>query len=138
MRRWLNLSLLLLTLLALAGCATSQRSDLLTTTLNAYANAVRWGDMDHAVVYLDPKLRPEQSLSSIDRERYKQLRVSEYDDGNGPVPAGENEVRQVVKISFVNNHTQSERTIVDHQTWHYDKASKHWWLTSGLPDLNQD
>jgi hypothetical protein len=25
--------------------------------------------------------------------------------------------------------------VVDHQEWHYDEATNHWWLTSGLPKL---
>jgi hypothetical protein len=47
-------------------------------------------------------------------------------------------VRQTATISLVNIHTQSERSVVDHQTWHYDEKTKHWWLTSGLPDITQD
>jgi hypothetical protein len=46
-------------------------------------------------------------------------------------------MQQTVHISLVNNNTQSERSIVDHQTWHYDATGQHWWLTSGLPDITQ-
>ncbi|NMW24918.1 hypothetical protein HFP05_11285, partial [Rhodanobacter denitrificans] len=70
--------------------------------------------------------------------RYRQVRVSEYDDGAGPVPTGDFDVQQTATISLVNIHTQSERSVVDHQTWHYDEKAKHWWLTSGLPDITQD
>lgn len=130
--------LAVLTVLMLAGCATQKRSDTLTTTLNAYGSTLRWGDFQSAAQFLDPAIRTKHPLSDLDIARYKQVRVSEYDDGSGPVPAGENGVQQTVRISVINVHTQTERTIVDHQTWHYDEKAKHWWLTSGLPDITQD
>lgn len=124
-------------LLALAGCATQNRSDTLTTTLTAYASALRWGDFQSAAIFMDPKTRADQLPSALDLARYKQVRVSEYDAGNGPVPAGNDQVQQLVHINLINLNTQSERSIVDHQTWRYDEATKHWWLTSGLPDITK-
>ncbi len=70
--------------------------------------------------------------------RYKQVRVTEYNDDAGPVPVSDMEVRQTVQINLVNINTQAERTITDQQTWHYDAPTKHWWLTSGLPDITRD
>jgi hypothetical protein len=137
MRRILSI-LVVLSALLLAGCATQKRSDTLTTTLNAYGSTLRWGDFQSAAQFLDPAIRAKHPLSDLDIARFRQVRVSEYDDGNGPVPAGEGSVQQTVHISLINIHTQSERTIVDHQTWHYDEKAKHWWLTSGLPDITQD
>jgi hypothetical protein len=133
MRRLLVL-VALLTLL-LAGCASDRRSQALTTTLNAYAGVVRWGDFGSALQFVDPKVRAERPPSALDMARYEQFRVTGYDDGQGPVPSGENEARQVVAISMVNNNTQAERTIIDRQTWRYDAQSNHWWLVSGLPDI---
>ena len=136
MRRILSL-LVVLSVLLLAGCATQKRSDTLTTTLTAYGSALRWGDFQSAAQFLDPEIRLKHPLSDLEIARYKQVRVSEYDDGNGPVPAADGDVQQTVHISLINIHTQSERTVVDHQTWHYDEKTKHWWLTSGLPDITQ-
>jgi hypothetical protein len=34
-------------------------------------------------------------------------------------------------------HTQSVRTIVDHQVWRYDPDKNHWWLETGIPNINQ-
>ena len=122
-------------LLLLAGCATDQRNTSLTATLNAYGSTIRWGKLANAEQFVDPTLREEHPLSPIELSRFTQYRVTEYDDGQGPVATGENEAQQVVRIGVTNIHTQAERTIVDHQTWHYDPQGKHWWLTSGLPDL---
>lgn len=129
------LSLVLIAALLLAGCATDQQARALTTTLNAYASAVRWGDLAGAEQFVAPTERVAHPLSALDKSRFKQLRVSEYDDGQGPMPDGKNQVRQVVHIGLINVHTQSERSIVDRQTWRYDEAARHWWLTSGLPDV---
>jgi hypothetical protein len=122
-------------LLLLAGCATDQRNQSLTATLTAYGNTVRWGKLANAEQFVDPTLREEHPLSPIELSRFAQYRVTEYDDGQGPIPTGENEAQQVVRIGVTNIHTQAERTIVDRQTWHYDPQAKHWWLTSGVPDL---
>ena len=119
----------------LAGCATDQRNTTLTATLNAYGSTVRWGDFASAEQFVDPKVRAAHPLTPIELSRFKQYRVSDYDDGQGPVPTGENEAQQVVRIGIVNRNTQAERSLVDKQTWHYDPKAKHWWLTSGLPDL---
>jgi len=130
--------LLVLSLLLLAACATQERSRSLTTTLSAYAGTLRWGDFASAAQFIDPKIRAEHPLSELDRARYKQVRVTEYDDGSGPVPISPTEVQQTVRLSVVNIHTQAERTIIDRQTWHYDEQAKHWWLTSGLPDITRE
>ncbi len=137
MRRTLDI-LAILAIVALAGCAAQTRSDALTNTLKAYASTVRWGDFASARQFVDPAKRAEHPLSPLDMARYKQVRVTEYNDDAGPVPVSDMEVRQTVQINLVNINTQAERTITDQQTWHYDAPTKHWWLTSGLPDITRD
>lgn len=137
MRRIPSIALMLLILL-LAACATQERSNSLTTTLSAYGGILRWGDFASAVQFIDPEERAKHPISDLDLARYKQVRVTEYDDGAGPVPISPTEVQQTVKISLVNIHTQAERSVIDRQTWHYDEKAKHWWLTSGLPDITRE
>jgi hypothetical protein len=140
MRRILShlAALSVLSMLLLTGCATQSRSNTLTNTLNAYGSTLRWGNFQSALQFVDPEIRAAHPVSQLDLARYQQVRVSEYDAGAGPVPDGEFGARQTAQISVINIHTQAERTIIDHQTWHYDEKSKHWWLTSGLPDITQD
>ncbi|WEN15192.1 hypothetical protein PY254_00485 [Rhodanobacter sp. AS-Z3] len=138
MRRITSIVVVLLSVLLLAGCATKTRSDSLTTTLKAYGSTLRWGDFQSATQFIEPKVRTAHPLTSLQRARFQQVRVTEYDDGAGPVPINDTDVQQTAVINLVNIHTQSERSIVDHQTWHYDEATKHWWLMSGLPDITQD
>lgn len=137
MRRHL-LPLLALVALLCAGCATDQRNQTLITTLSAYAGTLRWGDFQSAQQFVDPAVRAANPPSALDLARYRQVRVTGYDEGAGPVPDGENQVRQVVQIGLVNLNTQSERTVVDRQLWRYDPEKKRWWLMSGLPDITRE
>ena len=136
MRRILTL-FVAFSMLLIGGCATDKRNDALTTTLNAYASTVRWGDFQTALQFVDPKVREAHPPSSFEMSRFQQYKVSGYDEGKGPTPNGQNEVTQVVQINLINVNTQSEHTITDHQTWHYDATGKHWWLVSGLPDISR-
>lgn len=138
MRRILTLLVVLSSLLLAACPNTKSRTDEMTNTLNAYGSTLRWGDFQSAAQFIDPAVRAAHPLSSIDISRYKQVKVSDYDDGGGPVPLSQDEVQQTVHIGLINIHTQSERSIVDHQTWRYDEATKHWWLMTGLPDITQE
>jgi hypothetical protein len=122
-----------------AGCSamsTQSESRDLELTLAAYANAVRWGDFEQALAFVDKDTLKDHPLSATDMERYKQVKVAAYTD-QPPVPAGAHEVRQIVQISLVNINTQTERSIVDKQLWRYDEKGKHWHLISGLPDITQ-
>lgn len=130
--------LLTLSILLLAACATQERSQSLTSTLSAYGGILRWGDFASATQFIDPEVRAKHPLTELDLARYKQVRVTEYNDDAGPVPISPTEVQQTVRISLVNIHTQAERSVIDHQTWHYDEKTKHWWLTSGLPNITQE
>ena len=126
------------TALLLTGCAQNTRSDSLTATLNAYGSTVRGNGLQSALQFVDPKVLKAHPPTDLDLSRYQQVRVTDYDDGSGPVPLDENEVQQTAQISFINIHTQVERSIIQRQVWRYDEKTKHWWLESGLPDIRQD
>ena len=130
---------LLLLLLLCAGCgeiSPNSKADVLNTTLNAYANALRWGDFEQAMTFIDADTLKAHPLSALDKERYKQVRVASYTE-RPAVPAGKDEVLQIVEIGLVNINTQTERSIIDRQTWRYEEKTKHWHNVSGLPDITQ-
>jgi hypothetical protein len=123
----------------LAACATQNmrsKSTILDETLKSYAATIRWGDIEQAQAFLDPKVRAEHPPSALDLARYRQVQVSGYSE-QPAVSVGEDEIRQAVQIDLVNVNTQTARSIVDHQVWKYDEATKHWWLESGLPDISR-
>ncbi|MBA2079499.1 hypothetical protein [Rhodanobacter sp. PCA2] len=125
------------TALLLAACAQNVRNDSLVATLNAYGSAVRWNGLESGLQFVDPEVLKAHPPTDFDLARYRQVRVSDYDDGSGPVALGSEKVQQTVRISFVNIHTQAERSIVAQQVWRYDEKAKHWWLESGLPDIDK-
>lgn len=134
----LRLVVVIITLAMLAGCAKNIRTESLTGTLNAYHSTLRWGDFQHALEYVDPDWRQAHPLTPLQIARYKQVRVVGYDEGQGPVPTSDTEVRQTVKISLINRHTMRERILIDHQVWKWDDQAKRWWLTTGLPDITRE
>ena len=135
-----RLPIILAALLALGACANTQKmrskAVVLDETLHTYAATIRWGDVAQAQAFIEPKLLAEHPPSTLELERFKQVRVAGYNE-QPPVPVGDNEVRQVVQIDLINVNTQVSRSIIDRQVWKYDEAAKRWWLTSGLPDISR-
>lgn len=139
MRQYTPLFLSAAVAVLLASCASNpmhSKDDILTETLRTYAATIRWGDVARAQAFIDPKVLAERPPSQLDLARFQQVRITGYNE-QSPVPVGENEVRQVVEIELVNVNTQAARSVIDRQTWRYDEATKHWWLTTGLPDITQ-
>ncbi|MBN8727016.1 MAG: hypothetical protein J0H15_04855 [Xanthomonadales bacterium] len=125
--------------LLLAGCATENmrsKQTVLDETLRSYAATIRWGDIEQAQAFIEPRLRAERPPSALDLARYQQVRITGYDEGQAQ-PVGETEVRQTVRIDLVNINTQSARSVLDQQVWRYDEEAKRWWLVSGLPDISR-
>lgn len=123
----------------LASCAMDKiktKETILDDTLKMYSATIRWGDMTQALAFVDPKFREAHPLSDLDLARYRQVRVTAYND-QPAAPINETDVQQVVEIGLVNVNTQSARAIIDRQVWHYDEKAKRWWLMTGLPDITR-
>jgi hypothetical protein len=133
----LGLSFSLMTCLLLLGCATGGPStDKLDRTLFAYAGAVRWGDIDGAASFIDPKILATKPLTDLERQRFEHVQVAGYNVRSKQQPKPD-EVQQTVELRLVNRHTQVERGVIDRQLWRWDSEAKRWWLVSGLPDIGQ-
>lgn len=123
-------------LVLLAGCATLQnKGELRDQTMEAYAAALRWGDFQSAWNYVDPEVRAAHPLTPQQKALYATVRVGQY-EAQGPVPAGPDTVRQTAQITLIVKTSQRVYSVLDHETWHWDAATKHWWLESGLPDIS--
>lgn len=137
-RRTATVALIALSTL-LAACSTAQmrsKETQLTDTLKAYAATIRWGDVQQAQSFIDPKVLAEHPPTSLELARFKQVQITGYDE-QPAVPAGDNEVRQMVEIGLVNVNSQAARSVIDRQVWRYDETAKHWWLMTGLPDITR-
>lgn len=126
----------LLALLALvSACGTTNAQNARRNALSEYGAAIRWGEFDRAQDFVDPIWRAEHPITDLDRERFKYLQVSGYEVKHATATA--DGLQQTVEIRVINKLTQTERTLVDRQTWRWDEAGKRLWLMSGLPDFSQ-
>jgi hypothetical protein len=127
--------LLSIALLVLSGCFQAKNNALLLDdTLANYASAIRWGNIDDALSFVDPETLKAHPVSKLDIERYHQVQVTTYND-QAPVRVNDTEVRLIVEIGLVNTNTQAARTIIDKQLWRLDEKANRWYLMSGLPDI---
>lgn len=126
-----------LAVLLLAGCATLQsKNQSRDQTLETYGAALRWGDFQGAWNYVDPAYRAAHPLTAQQKALYNTVRVAEYQD-SGPQPGDTPDtVRQTASISLIVKTSQRVYNVLDHQVWRWDAKDKHWWLESGLPDIN--
>ena len=130
-------SLLAVLMLGMLGPASAKsREKILEETLRTYAATIRWGSIEQAESFVDPKYRAANPLTALDLARYKQIRFTAYND-RAAIPVSKFEVRQTVEIGIVNVNTQESRTIIDQQVWIYDQKAKVWLLGSGLPDITR-
>lgn len=123
-----------LLLALLAACGVGSQQDIRQTALFNYAGAIRWGHIDDAWSMVDPEYARRHPLSQLDRQRFEQVQITGY-QVKGSQMLSEEELVQLVEIRLINRHTQAERVIQDRQLWRWDKESRRWWLTTGLPDI---
>lgn len=128
---------LLLAVIALAGCSgVASEKRRFEQTLYQYGAAVRWSEIEQILAFHDPEQLLAQPPEELELERWRQLRVSGYRPrGQEPQPDGS--IVQFAQIEFTNRHTLTTFSVVDREVWRYDSQAKRWWLTSGLPNLDQ-
>lgn len=128
---WLMIGLLAA---ACTSAGTRGKANALEKAQYAYSAALRWGDIRGAWAQQDPAWRSTHPLGDFEIERYKQLEVTSYqvmDSSGGDV----DEAVRTIEIGIANRNTMAVRTVTYRETWHYDAATKTWWVTSGLPDF---
>ena len=130
----LKTMLLLLSMLALAGCASGQKMSELDKVQYAYSAAIRWGDFEGAWQLVDPEYREAHPLTALELERYKQIQVTAYRDLAAQATPDGIEMREI-EVGVVNRHTLVERSLRYTESWRYDPKAGAWWLTVGLPDF---
>jgi hypothetical protein len=124
----------LLVLMLVLGQADARQKGKLDEIQNAYAAAIRWGDFEGAVNFLDPAYLQEHPVGEFELSRFEQIQVSGYRDMNTSVEPDGTVVR-AVEVRIINKHTQAERTVRYRERWRYDEEAKRWWVVGGLPDF---
>jgi hypothetical protein len=131
------LVLILATCAVLISCANPRsKAENLDHTLKAYGTAFRWGGVNDAMRFFDPKALEEKPITDFERERYAQMTIVGYRVQSPAVVDQNNIATQLVLIELVNKHTQSPKTIRDLQRWRFEPETKSWLLMSGLPNLD--
>lgn len=118
-----------------AGPGRSQRNKL-TQTQEAYVAAVRWSDFEGAERFIDPAYWQAHPLTDLQRERYRQVQVSNYRERSTSV-AADGAIERRVEMGVINRNTLAERTLMVTERWRWDPEAKRWWQAQGLPDLWQ-
>ena len=118
-----------------AGPGRSQRNKL-TQTQEAYVAAVRWSDFEAAERFIDPAYWQAHPLTDLQRERYRQVQVSNYRERSTSV-AADGTIERRVEMGVINRNTLAERTLMVTERWRWDPEAKRWWQVQGLPDLWQ-
>ena len=134
MRLLPRLLVLILAVLLLAACGSQSRKQReLDETLNAYRQAVRWGNLMQMEVFLSDAARENHALSDLERERFAQVRCTGSTEASPPIDHDDGSVTQTIEIEYTNIHTQTPKRVMDRQTWIWDDG--RWQLDSGLPKL---
>jgi len=135
LNRWSIAWLVLLVVTACSGAPSKLNPR--DAALTEYGAALRWNEFDRALAFVDPEVRLSQPMTDLERERLKQIQVTGYEVKSSQ-PNEDGSISQVVEIRLISKNTQVERVVTDRQTWRWDAAAKHFWLTSGLPDFNPE
>ncbi len=106
----------------------------LDLALYDFAGAMHWSDFDKAYDFVDPKTKTEHPLTDLERARYKQIEVSNYDVISSA--NGDGTVDRQIQLGLVNRNTQVGRSVIYREHWRWDATIKTWWLVSGLPDIS--
>jgi hypothetical protein len=132
-----RLLFLLLAALLLTACGSqSRKQGELDETLNAYRQAVRWGNLVQMESFLSAAAQEKHALEALERERFAQVRCTRYVEVSAPVENDDGSFTQTVEIEYTNIHTQTPKRVVDRQTWIWKE--RRWQLDSGLPRLARD
>jgi hypothetical protein len=90
---------------------------------------VRWGELSQIYTYLEPELaKKAERQSNLDN-----IRVTGYEVIKGPSAVSENEAMQTVKIQYIYNDRQVQKTLLDTQEWTYNAEKREWRRTSPIP-----
>lgn len=124
-------------LLTIACAGPGQLERQRENAMDQWRSLVRWSEYDSLVDMIHPDWLADNPIRSIDLERLRQFRVTEYRVRRVvSEPDGQTLERQV-RIRLYHVHSARERVIEHSEVWRYDEERERWFLHSGLPDPRQ-
>ena len=133
LRRSTMLLLATLTLAMLMPASAKSREKVLEETLRTYAATIRWGSIEQAESFVDPKYRETHPLTALELAAL-QAGARHCLHYRAAVPVAKFEVRQTVEIGLVmsirRNRARSSTSSVDLRP-----ESEGLVAESGLPDI---
>lgn len=124
------LVVLIMAFSVLVSCATKDPQNELGYALRGYERAFRFSEYDQAATFYR---NPAEAMTPATRQKLEHIKISGYDVINGTMTGDKSIMVQTVRIRYFNDASYVERTIMDRQTWEYDKKAQKWYLTSELP-----
>lgn len=120
----------LLSVLAAAGCATTKDKDYaLLDALNAYESTIRWGYFDRI-----PLFHTAESLQSARAPANPQdIKVTSYRQLTQRPGADGNSLDQLVEIKYYYWSQAKEKTTRQEQHWVYNTETARWQITTPPP-----
>ncbi len=131
-----NIIYVLLSIFLMMGCSTiSLKSKMAKFEMisDYYRVSMIRSDFGAAYQLLDPSVIKKKK---IDRLKYKNIKVNEYEVKNVIMSDNKLEIIQIVQIEYYLLNQLIVRTIQDDQLWKYNEEKKTWLLFSGPPDFN--
>lgn len=124
---------LILSALLFSGCQSmgeKEKESVMKGTLATYANTLRWRDSAGLEQFFkDPEIG-KRSLNPG-------YTVATYDVINSPAYLDEITVAQTVSIGYVNDKTQSYKTVMDDQIWEASDDGMTWLRSNQGPQFGK-
>ena len=121
--------LLLSFFLLLTGCAgENKKSRSFESTMRAYEQIIRWGDLEKANEFL----KEPAEFSAKRHNHLKKIQVNGYYVLSRTTT--KEGLDQVVEIKYTKDASVVVRTLTDVQKWVYDKEER-WYLDSKIPEF---
>ena len=118
-----------------AGCANLKditRLKQFEDVSMSYQHAMRWSDFDYVAQFVDPSTI---EANPPDPQILKLVKVTDYKIRKTSASEDQNQVSQIVQISYYRTDKMIVKTITERETWEWDKEAKQWLLKSGMPNF---
>ena len=103
--------------------------DSLNKSLHSYELTVRWGELSQIYSFLEPELAKTAQI----QDNLQNIRATSYEVIKGPLGTSENQAMQSVRILYIYNDRQIQKTMIDHQEWTYNAEKREWRRSNPIP-----